>query len=392
MSFLRELETQAYRVDDEGLALNLITLALRNLRRRATRTIIVSLSVGLAVASALSLVALADSIKRSVGEGADERGADLTVLSRNASDIFSGFIAEDMKDKLSLIHGIQAVTGELVMYAPIDHDQQKVLTGWAADSFFWQRMPISNGHFPGLHEHRVVVLGSGAAEALHKDIGDNLDILDARFSVVGIANYQSALNRSMIYMPLPELQDIAFRQKQVTMFEIKLQPTVAPAEIEAIKAEVGQMDSLLATPTDQLLQHDRNLLVMKAISRSVSLIALTMGALSVLNALLMAVQERTREIGIMTAIGWSRARTMASIVFEGVLIGVAGCSVGIPLSYGISLLFGYLPTIGDILSFHPSLSMVLPTLLASIALCAVGSLYPAWRAASMSPADALRRP
>ena len=108
-----------------------------------------------------------------------------------------------------------------------------------------------------------------------------------------------------------------------------------------------------------------------------------MGALSVLNALLMAVQERTREIGIMTAIGWSRARTMASIVFEGVLIGVAGCSVGIPL---------YLPTIGDILSFHPSLSMVLPTLLASIALCAVGSLYPAWRAASMSPADALRRP
>ena len=379
-------------MDDEGLALNLITLALRNLRRRATRTIIVSLSVGLAVASALSLVALADSIKRSVGEGADERGADLTVLSRNASDIFSGFIAEDMKDKLSLIHGIQAVTGELVMYAPIDHDQQKVLTGWAADSFFWKRMPISNGHLPELHEHRVVVLGSGAAEALHKDIGDNLDILDARFSVVGIANYQSALNRSMIYMPLPELQDIAFRQKQVTMFEIKLQPTVAPAEIEAIKAEVGQMDSLLATPTDQLLQHDRNLLVMKAISRSVSLIALTMGALSVLNALLMAVQERTREIGIMTAIGWSRARTMASIVFEGVLIGVAGCSVGIPLSYGISLLFGYLPTIGDILSFHPSLSMVLPTLLASIALCAVGSLYPAWRAASMSPADALRRP
>jgi putative ABC transport system permease protein len=378
-------------VDDEGQALNLITLALRNLRRRATRTIIVSLSVGLAVASALSLVALADSIKRSVGEGADERGADLTVLSRNASDIFSGFIAEDMKDKLSLIHGIQAVTGELVMYAPIDHDQQKVLTGWAADSFFWQRMPISNGHLPGLHEYRVVVLGSGAAEALHKDIGDNLDILDVRFSVVGIANYQSALNRSMIYMPLPELQDIAFRQKQVTMFEIKLQPLVAPAEIEAIKAEVGQMDSLLATPTDQLLQHDRNLLVMKAISRSVSLIALTMGALSVLNALLMAVQERTREIGIMTAIGWSRARTMASIVFEGVLIGVAGCSVGIPLSYGISLLFGYLPTIGDILNFHPSLSMALPTLLASIALCAVGSLYPAWRAASKSPADALRR-
>jgi putative ABC transport system permease protein len=236
-----------------------------------------------------------------------------------------------------------------------------------------------------------VVLGSGAAETLHKDIGDNIEILDARFSVVGIANYRSALNRSMIYMPLPELQDIAFRQKQVTMFEIKLQPAVTASEIEAIKAEIGQMNSLSATPTDQLLQHDRNLLVMKAISRSVSLIALTMGALSVLNALLMAVQERTREIGIMTAIGWSRARTMASILFEGTLIGIAGSFVGVPLSYGISLLFEYLPTIGEILSFHPNLSMILPILLASIVLCAAGSLYPAWRAASMNPTDALRR-
>jgi hypothetical protein len=162
-----------------GPDLNLVTLALRNLRQRASRTIIVSISVGLAVASALSLVALADSISRSVGEGVDERGADLTVLSRNASDIFSGFIPEDLKDHLSLIHGVQAVTGEL-LYAPIDREQQKVVAGWAPHSFFWKRMPISNGHLPGTHEHRVVVLGSGAAETLHKDIGDNLDILDAR--------------------------------------------------------------------------------------------------------------------------------------------------------------------------------------------------------------------
>jgi putative ABC transport system permease protein len=371
---------------------NLLTLALRNLRRRAARTIVVSISVGLAVASALSLIALADSIKRSVGEGADERGADLTILSRNASDIFSGFIDEEIKGKLSAIPGVEAAAGELVMYAPIDHDQQKVLTGWAADSFFWQRMPIRVGHLPRAQEQRVVVLGAGAAEALQKNVGDDLDVLDTHFQVVGVANYQSALNRSMIYVPLSELQEIAFRQKQVTMFELKLRPAVTAAEIEAIKAKVGQLGSLLATPTDQLLQHDRNLLVMNAISRSISLIALTMGALSVLNALLMAVQERTREIGIMAAIGWSRARTMASIVFEGALIGVAGCLIGVPLSYGITLLFGYLPTIGDILSLHPNLSMMPPMLLASIALCAAGSLYPAWRAASMIPAEALRYP
>lgn len=371
--------------------MNLMSFAFRNLGRRPARSFVVSVSVGLAVASALSLVALARSIERGVGEGADERGADLTILSRNASDLFSGFIPEDTKDKIAAIRGVLAVTGELVTYAPVDHDQQKIVTGWAADSFFWRRMPVSSGRIPRSSERRVVVLGAGCAEALHKAVGDDLDILDASFRVVGIATYQSALNRSMIYMPLPDLQDIAFRQRQVTMFQVKVAPMLKEEVVEAIKREIAHMGPLVATPTDQMLQRDRNLLVMKAVSRSVSSIAIVMGALSVLNALLMAVQERTREIGVLLAIGWSRTRTMASIMFEGGVIGVAGCSIGIPLSYGISLLFGYLPTIGDVLSFRPDPSMALLAIPASMALCVVGSLYPAWRAASMRPADALRR-
>ena len=371
--------------------MNLVTLALRNLQRRAARSVIVSVSVGLAVASALSLSALAGSIEQGTREGAAERGADLIVLSRNASDVFSSFVSEDKRDRLSSIQGVEAVSGELVMYAPIDNDRQQLVTGWAANSYLWKLMPMRSGHTPGEDEHGVVVLGAETAEVLHKNIGDKVNILDEYFTVVGIANYQSAINRSRVFVLLSDLQEISFRQSQVTLFEIKLAVGQTSARIDEIKAEVARAGSLTATPTDQLLQHDRNLLVMKAISRSVSLIALTMGALSVLNALLMAVQERTREIGVMMAIGWSRSRTMASIVFEGVLIGLAGCLVGIPLSYGISMLFKYIPTIGDILSFRPSLSLVLPTLLISTVLCAVGSLYPAWRAASMSPADALRR-
>lgn len=371
--------------------MNLLTLAIRNLARRRARSVVVSVSVGLAVASALSLVALAKSVERGVGESADERGADLTVLSRNASDLFSGFVPEDTKDRIAAIKGVIAVTGELVAYAPVDHDQQKIVTGWAEDSFFWQRMPVSSGRIPRPSERQVVVLGSGCAETLHKTIGDDLDILDSRFRIVGIAAYQSALNRSMIYMPLSDLQEIVFRQRQVTMFQVKLAPTLPAGRVEAIETEIAQIGSLLATPTDQMLQRDRNLAVMKAVSRSVSSIAIVMGALSVLDALLMAVQERTREIGIMLAIGWSRTRTMASIVFEGVAIGMAGCMIGIPLSFGISSLFAYLPTIGDVLSFRPDVSMALAAIPVSIVLCAVGSLYPAWRAAAMNPADALRR-
>ncbi len=371
--------------------MNLATLAVRNLRRRLTRTVIVSVSVGLAVASALSLVALAESIQYSASAGADERGSDLVVLARNASDLFESSIAEDRKTALASIRDVAAAEGEILMFAPVDNSRQRLVMGSAADSRFWRNMPIAAGRLPKAGEKRVAILGKDAAAALQKKPGDRISILDEAFTVVGVADYKSALNRSMIYTILSDLQDVSFRYRRVTMFHLDLKPSVTPQRVEAIRAEVARIGGLSAAPTDQFLERDRNLAVMKAVAKAVSVIALTLGGLSVLNALLMAVQERTREIGIMMAIGWSRGRTMASIVLEGVAIGFAGCLVGIPASFLISYFFRYLPTVGDILSFQPSIWIILPVFAFSVVLCGLGALYPAWRAASMKPADALRR-
>jgi putative ABC transport system permease protein len=195
----------------------------------------------------------------------------------------------------------------------------------------------------------------------------------------------------MIFVPLRDLQEIAFRQGQVTLLDVKLSPSLTTAQIETIKTEIEQAGPLLVTPTDELLRNDRNLTIMKAISRTVSLIALTMGTLGVINVLLMAVLERIGEIGIMMALGWTRIRIMTSIVIEGVLIGFGGCFTGVGMAYGLSFLFTSAPIIGEIVSFRPAPGMVLPTLAISIVLCSIGSIYPAWRAASMNPTDALRR-
>ncbi len=371
--------------------MNLLTLAVRNLQRRFARTAVVSLSVGLAVASALSLVALADSIAQGAGEGAEERGSDLVVVSKNASDLFESSILEDYRPALASIKGVAAADGELILFAPIDNKRQRLVMASPEDSYFWSKMPVREGRRPLRGELSAIVLGQDAATALHKKIGDKLSVFDETFTVVGIADYRSALNRSLVYAILPKLQNAAFRNKRVTMFHLKLSPGVTPQRIEAIMGEISRLGPLSVAPTDQFLQRDRNLAVLRAVARVISIIALTMGALSVLNALLMAIQERTREIGIMMAIGWSRARTMASIVLEGLVIGMAGCFVGVPGSFAISYSFRHLPTVGEILTFRPSLSVTLPVLAASVALCGLGALYPAWRAASMRPVDALRR-
>jgi putative ABC transport system permease protein len=116
-----------------------------------------------------------------------------------------------------------------------------------------------------------------------------------------------------------------------------------------------------------------------------------MGVINILNTLLMAIQERTREIGIVAAIGWSDRRIMASIVIEGLIMSVIGCAIGIVLGYLTSFFFAAIPQIGSIIAFKPSIGLIAPTVIAALILCAIGSLYPAWRATRMTPAEALQR-
>jgi putative ABC transport system permease protein len=116
-----------------------------------------------------------------------------------------------------------------------------------------------------------------------------------------------------------------------------------------------------------------------------------MSALNVLNALIMATQERTREIGIFAAIGWSNTRIMMSIVIEGIMMCAIGCVLGVLLSFAAALAFPHIPAIGNLISFKPSVGLIGPVIAAAFSLCIVGSFFPAWRAVRMLPAEALRR-
>src|SRR5882762_10003810 len=117
---------------------------------------------------------------------------------------------------------------------------------------------------------------------------------------------------------------------------------------------------------------------LEAVSLAVSIIAVAMSALNVLTALVMATQERTREIGIFAAIGWSNARIMMSIVIEGILMCVSGCVLGVLLSLLAAFAFPRIPAIGNLISFKPSVALIAPVVVAAFVLCVLGALWPAW--------------
>jgi putative ABC transport system permease protein len=368
--------------------MNLIGLAWRNLGRRPVRTGLSILGVGLAVGSALALMSLSRSIDDSTREGINEIGDDLVVMQKGASDIFGGFIPDDTVERVARVAGVARASGELFMFAPSGKERSMLTQGWADSSYLWSKVPLREGRVPAAGERGVAVLGEGAAASLGKKLGDKVDVFGEKYNVIGIANYTALINRGLVMLPLADLQSASMRPRQVTMVHVN---TEHGASLPRVKDAIDALGNLTASTANEVLSRDRNFAILDAVSLAISIIAVAMGAIYVLNALVMATQERTREIGIFTAIGWSRRRIMASIVAEGLLLCVAGCVLGLLLSFAASLAFLYIPAIGELISFRPSAALIAPTLAVALLMCLAGSLFPAVRAVQMLPADALRR-
>jgi putative ABC transport system permease protein len=371
--------------------MNLVGLALRNLKRRPVRTCLSVLGIALAVGSALALTALSRSIQDNTRDGMAEIGGDLVVMQKGASDIFGGFIPEGTVERIAAIPGVVRVSGALVAFAP-SSDANTVLTfGWPDTSDLWKKVPLNEGRVPAAGERHVAVLGDTAAASLGQKLNGKLDLFGETFRVVGIAGYASIVNRGLVLVPLADLQEASYRPRQVTIAQVSVANAGDRTELARIREEIEASGNVVAATPDEVLDHDRNFTILKAVSLAVAIAAAAMSALNVLTALVLATQERTREIGIFVAIGWSNGRIMKSIVIEGMLMCVIGCGLGVLLSFLAADAFPRIPTIGHLISFKPSVGLIAPVIGAAFVLCVLGALLPAWRAVRMLPAEALRR-
>jgi putative ABC transport system permease protein len=371
--------------------MNLTGLALRNLRRRPIRTALSILGIALAVGGALALLALSRSIQDATRDGMDEIGDDLAVTQKDASDIFAGFLAADTEARVAKVAGVARAAGEMFMFAPSENNRQVLTVGWPETSFLWGKIPLREGRVPSAGERKAVVVGDATADVLGKKVGDQIEIFGDAFTVVGISKYKAIINRGTVIMPLADLQELSYRPSQVTMVHVNVARDASSAEIARVRHDIEALGGVMVSTSSESLGNDRNFKILNAVSLAISIIALAMGVIYVLNSLVMATQERTREIGIVAAIGWSDTRIMTSIVIEGLVMCAIGCVFGVLLSFFAAFAFPLIPTIGDMISFRPSLRLMAATISAAFALCAIGALYPAWRAVSMMPAEALRR-
>jgi len=370
---------------------NHLEFAFRNLQRRRARSILTILGVAFAVGSFITLYGLSRSVHENVERSFDEHGTDLTVKRRGIAEPFGGTIPESIIPEIARIPGVQDVAGQLITFAATDNDDNVLAAGWSPDSFYWDRVPLKEGRIPNPDERKVGLVGSDIARSLGKKVGEELTLLGEKFRIVGLTDYQSIINRNQVIVKLADLQELTFRPGAVTFLSIRLEHPADQAEADRVAKTIESMEKLSVSRSEGMLRNDSLFGLLTAVSTSMAWVALFMGVLMVLNTLLMAVLERTREIGILSAIGWSKERIMGALVIEGFILSAVGSIVGIVLGIAGSKLLSAIPAIGRYVAVEPTMPLIAATALAAIALGILGSFYPAWVATRASPAAALER-
>jgi len=281
-------------------------------------------------------------------------------------------------------------------------------------------VPLAEGRFIDAQDvadrHRVVVLGSKAAALLfpgRPSIGENIIINDVSFAVVGrvdpINHGNNDSDNQKLYIPVSIMQELfAYKGDNVArdaLTGIAYHPTTkgdSSQSVPAVHKVIGQrhnFDPSLKDAFDEFDTIQQEKLVgtifdaMDIFLGGVGVVTLGLGAVGIINIMLVSVSERTREIGVLKAIGATKSAILAQFFWEGLLLtGISGL-LGIGLSAALMGLLDHFFT-GAVPGFDPPRLVPWSAALAiiSLALCGIAAgLYPASKAAALDPIEALRR-
>ena len=365
--------------------------AWRNLWRRRLRTLLTLCGIGMAIGAFVGLVGFSRSFEHEWLRMYLSSGTDIAVVQQT---FLNTSMDESAGITLKALPSVAQATPMILNLMDLTADVNALAYGWKADSYEFESLTLKSGRRfqDGQPE---VMLGDLLASNLKKNVGDTLEIQGSSFIITGIYHGGSALEAGAVILPLDQMQKLGSLQGKVTAFHVRLRPAPlgeapehylgrAQAEIEAA------LPGLRAVPAAERASNNQIVLLAHAAAWGTSSIAMLIGILGIANTMAMSVFERTREIGILRALGWKRWRILLLIQTEAAALGLAGGVLGIAAGWSALRLLAALPQTSSIVSASfPVLLLAEALGIAVLAGLAAGAV-PAWRGARLSPIEALR--
>lgn len=372
--------------------MTLLRLALGNLRCRRARSELTVSAIALGIAAVVALTGIAWGFEASWQKANDARGTDL-IVTRTAteSSMPSPFRAERIRDTLAGYPHVAQVVGLLSEMLSVGEGSPPVFVfGWAHRSYLWDHLRLVDGRWPQDDTEPAALVGTLAAELLHKTTGGTLEIEGQVFPIVGVFESSAVVENGAVLITLSQAQQVLDKPGKVNVLNLKLDDSATPADLDAIRSRVlKELPGFVAITSGELVAKNAMVRISKAMSDATILIAGMVGALVVFNTMLMSVAERTREIGILLAVGWQRRTVMRLVLAESTLLSLAGGLIGSLLGVAIATGLAHMDLMRGKIDPLFSAPFLAAALALALLLGIAGGLWPALKAARLRPAQAL---
>ncbi|MBN1280812.1 MAG: ABC transporter permease [Candidatus Thermoplasmatota archaeon] len=396
-----------------------VNLAIKNLRHRLSRSILTLLGIAIGIMSIVSLIALGEGMQQAV-TGELSSLSDVIVVTTGGDFMTSfgmgGATAEYFTDRdiadVERTQGIRDVSTQLTGTALAEYNGETTvvsLTGMDPQIMQLQyaTQGLEAGDFLNEGDQNKIMIGYTIAHSLFDVdvlVGGRMTIHGEKFFVSGIFSKQGmggVSSDSVVLLSIRDFEKLT-GQSNISIIYLRVNDVT---EAEAIAATIegvinenhGRKDFATATTMTSVLETVQSIIgILQLVLVAIASIALVVASIGIMNTMLTSVMERTREIGIMKAIGATNKDIMSIFIIEGMLVssigGMCGIILGVFGSQGLTLILNSFMMMGGSSNLAPVITLVSVVLAVAVSLIVgvLSSLYPAWKAARMSPIEAVR--
>jgi putative ABC transport system permease protein len=397
-------------------------IALRNLKTRSLRSWLTILGIVIGIFLIISLLSLSEGIKKAINQQLETMGGDMIMVMPGSEENLMGMMMGGEvleREDIMAIEKTKGVENVLIMsYRGIvvrykEEAKMVFLTGLPWDQGLeilekFQGWSLSEGRWP-VPGKREVIVGKQWVIDIFKEkvrVDEEIVMKGTRFEVVGILNsLGNKSDDSNIYLDIGLYQDLTGEKRgSARVAMVKIEEGLSADEVaKDIKESLqktgkrrfgGDTADFAVVTSEKIMGITNNVLgiIQSAIIFFAS-IAILVGGIGITNTMFTSIRERTREIGVMKAIGAKNSTVLTIFLIEAGIIGLVGGAGGIILGIICAKIIELYSQANPLFYFSVSVSpgLILFGLAFSLLVGCLSGFFPARQAAKLKPVEALRR-
>jgi putative ABC transport system permease protein len=397
-------------------------IALSNLTRRKLRSWLTVIGIFIGIMAVVGLVSLSQGMENAILSEFKKMGTDRILVTPGGAEMgpLSGLISATKftEADFTAVEDIRGIEIAISIYSKSAYltfgreTKQQLVWGMPndAESLDYYKslsmFDVEDGRMLRAGDMYKAMIGWGIAyDFFDRDIkvGNTIYINGVPFEVIGIHGKKGGLaGDNVIRIPKDAAREVFNEPNEVTSIMIKSRDGFDVDDVaERVKKELrrsrdvkkGEEDFKVMTSAQAIAIFESVIGIVQAVLVGLALISLVVGGVGIMNTMYTSVVERTREIGIMKAVGARNSAIMSIFLIESGLLGVIGGSIGVLLGIGIGKAaeFAAMQYGIDSLQAYTGAPLIIGALVFSFIIGALSGALPALQASKLSPVDALRK-